>query len=100
MQKKHVSFFLTIAFWEGISLLILLGVAVPVKYLLSEPILVKYVGWAHGVLFVLYMLLLLNVWIKESWKFDFVIWAGLASLIPFGTFYLEKQVRKKHTQVD
>lgn len=93
-----MSFFLTIAFWEGISLLILLGVAMPFKYLLSEPILVQYVGWAHGVLFVLYMLLLLNVWIKESWKLDFVTIAALASLIPFGTFYLEKQVRKKYKQ--
>ncbi|MFN3404797.1 MAG: DUF3817 domain-containing protein [Cytophagaceae bacterium] len=87
--------FLLIARLEGISYLLLLGIAMPMKYWTGIPEPVKYVGWAHGLLFILYVLLLLQVWIKFKWKFLFVTWAFVASLLPFGTFILESGLKKR-----
>jgi integral membrane protein len=87
--------FRLVALLEGVSYLVLLFIAMPMKYVWGLPLAVKYTGWAHGVLFVLYMLLLLLVWIELKWKFSKVLWAFVASLIPFGTFILDKQLQKK-----
>ncbi len=91
-----VNRFCKVALTEGWSYLILLFVAMPFKYLLGIDILVKIVGWAHGALFVAYMLLLLQIWIKLKWPFMKVFWAGFAALIPFATFILEKQLKKEY----
>jgi integral membrane protein len=82
-----------IAILEGISFLILLFIAMPLKYAAGKPEFVKYVGWAHGVLFVLYLIFLLQAWIKQRWKFGKVIKAFVASLLPFGTFVMDKQLK-------
>ena len=80
---------------EGISYLILLGVAMPLKYFAGLPEVVKYTGWAHGVLFVLYMVLLLMVWIQYRWSFGKVVLAFAASLLPFGTFALDGKLKRE-----
>ena len=80
---------------EGISYLVLLCIAMPLKYFADMPAMVKYVGWAHGVLFVLYLLALLHVWIVMRWSFLKVVIAFIASLVPFGTFVLDKQWKKE-----
>lgn len=67
----------------------------PLKYLADMPAMVKYVGWAHGVLFVLYLVALLHVWITMKWSFLKVLIAFIASLVPFGTFVLDKQWKKE-----
>jgi len=82
-----------IAILEGISFLVLLLIAMPLKYAAGKPELVKYVGWAHGVLFVLYLIFLLQAWIKQQWKFGKVLKAFIASLLPFGTFVMDKQLK-------
>jgi integral membrane protein len=87
--------FRLIAFIEGISFLVLLFVAMPLKYAFHYPLPVKYAGWIHGVLFVLYGIALLHVWIIRRWKFTEVLIAFFASLIPFGTFWLDKRLMKK-----
>ena len=51
---------------EGVSLLVLLGIAMPLKYLANQPDAVKLVGWAHGVLFVLFVVLVLLCILKET----------------------------------
>jgi integral membrane protein len=84
-----------IALVEGVSLLLLLFIAMPLKYFADEPAMVKYVGWAHGILFLLYLTFLLDVWIKLRWSFGKVVVAFLASLIPFGTFLFEKRLQKE-----
>ena len=93
-QHKLMSYFRWIAIIEGISYLILLGIAMPLKYFADQPLPVKYLGWAHGVLFVGFCILLLQVWIKYKWTFFFTAGAFLSSLIPFGTFYLDKKIRQ------
>lgn len=87
--------FRLIALLEGVSFLVLLCIAMPIKYFAGYPDVVKYTGWVHGVLFVLYMFLLLQVWKKDKWRFGKVLLAFLASLIPFGTFLLDNRLKKE-----
>lgn len=87
--------FRLIAILEGISYLILLGIAMPLKYFAQLPDAVKYTGWVHGVLFVLYITLLLKVWMQYRWSFGKVVLAFIASLLPFGTFVLDSKLKKE-----
>lgn len=87
--------FRLVAIVEGISYLVLLGIAMPLKYFAQLPEAVKYTGWIHGVLFVWYMALLLKVWIQYRWSFGKVALAFIASLLPFGTFVLDGKLKKE-----
>jgi integral membrane protein len=92
---KVLKNFKIIAIAEGISFLVLLLVAMPLKYMMQIPEPVKYVGWAHGVLFVLYGVLLLQVFIVVKWSFIKTLVAFLVSFIPFGTFWLDARINKE-----
>lgn len=74
---------------EGISFIILLAVAMPLKYLAGKPEMVSIVGMAHGLLFVLYIFLTIVAKFQYpwSWKKMFALW--IASVVPFGTFYVD-----------
>ena len=91
---KVLKNFKIIAIAEGISFLVLLLVAMPLKYMMQIPEPVKYVGWAHGVLFVLYGVLLLQFFIVVKWSFIKTLVAFLVSFIPFGTFWLDARINK------
>lgn len=78
-----------IAFLEGISFLVLLGIAMPLKYFAGLPQAVRVVGMAHGVLFVIFVLLLIQVAIEKSWSFKKSALSFVSSLVPFGTFYAD-----------
>jgi len=85
-----------LAFCEGISLLILLLIAVPVKYFFSNPSLVKSIGPVHGILFLLFVINTLSVGVEEHWKFKETTWKVLcACIIPFGTFYIDHKILRK-----
>ncbi|KAA3439504.1 DUF3817 domain-containing protein [Rufibacter hautae] len=90
--------FRSIAILEGISFLVLLLIAMPMKYLAGIPEPVKYVGWAHGVLFVLFVGLLLQVWVTYKWSFWKVVLAFVASLLPFGTFVLDRKIGQEEVR--
>lgn len=94
-MKTPISRFRMIGIIEGISYLILLGIAMPLKYLAGIPEAVKVVGWAHGVLFVLYGIALLHVWIDRRWSLGRAFLAFIASLVPFGTFIFDKSLRRE-----
>ena len=81
-----------IGFLEGVSLLVLLGIAMPLKYLAGQPTAVRYVGMAHGLLFVAYVLLLIVVAIERRWSFGKTALALVASVVPFGTFWAERRL--------
>ena len=87
--------FRIVALAEGISYLLLLFIAMPLKYLLDFPLAVKYVGWAHGLLFIGYMGLLLSCWITYGWRISRVAFFSFASLVPFLPFVVEKQLKKE-----
>ena len=93
MLETNLKKFRLIAFIEGMSFLTLLFIAMPIKYMLGEPIVVKFVGMAHGGLFLLFLYLLFVAAKEYKWKFSFISMAFIASLIPFGTFYLEKKLK-------
>ncbi|MGN6532418.1 MAG: DUF3817 domain-containing protein [Ginsengibacter sp.] len=84
---------------EGISYLVLLFIAMPIKYMAGNPEVVLYVGWVHGLLFMLYILALIHVKISLEWKFRKILVAFLASLIPFGTFILDKSLREEERKL-
>ena len=79
---------------EGTSFLLLLGIAMPLKYMLGIPEAVKYVGMAHGALFIAYILVLL---IATS-KIKMPLWAlpagVLGSFLPFGPFIFDYLLKK------
>ncbi|MCC3151535.1 DUF3817 domain-containing protein [Hymenobacter sp. BT770] len=81
-----------IAFLEGVSLLVLLGIAMPLKYLAGQPTAVRYVGMAHGLLFVLYVVLVIQVAMQQRWSFGKMALALLASVVPFGTFWADRRL--------
>jgi integral membrane protein len=86
--------FKTIALLEGISLLALLFFAMPMKYIFVNPIFVKNIGMAHGVLFLLYIVFAVVLKIEQKWEMKKFGIICLASIIPFGTFYIEKKYFK------
>ena len=85
-----------VALAEGVSYLILLGIAMPLKYFAGYSLAVQVTGWAHGVLFTLFCIFLIQVWIQYRWKFGKVLGAFMASLLPFGTFVLDRKLRQQY----
>jgi integral membrane protein len=85
-----------IAFLEGCSYL-LLGFTMILKYKFAIPQPNYVVGLAHGILFVLYIVLLLQVSFIHRWNLLKMLMAFLASLIPFGTFYADKVLFRKYS---
>lgn len=81
--------FRIVAIAEAISYLVLLGIAMPLKYLMHFDLAVRVVGWIHGVLFVLYMLTLVRAAHAGKWSALNVFLAVAASFLPFGPFFLE-----------
>ncbi|MVT09144.1 DUF3817 domain-containing protein [Chitinophaga tropicalis] len=85
-----------IGFLEGISLLLLLGIAVPRKYAFGDPSLVKMLGPVHGFFFVVFVINTLSVGIEYKWRFSEITWKVLvACMIPFGTFYIDYRILRK-----
>ena len=80
---------------EGISLLVLMGIAMPLKYIAHKPEAVKYVGWAHGLLFVTFIATVAFVYFEKNWPFKRVIFAFIAAFLPFGTFWFDKWLQKQ-----
>ena len=81
-----------VAFLEGISYLFLLLVAMPLKYAADMPGAVKVTGLAHGVLFVLYLLMIAQAAIEYRWGWRTTALALLSSIIPFGTFWADRKL--------
>lgn len=93
---KSVKRLRVIGLLEGISFLVLLFIAMPLKYFGDEPWLTRQVGMAHGVLFVLYVILVIEVKLAMDWSVKKMLIALGASVIPFGTFYInEKFISRK-----
>lgn len=87
-----LKFMRTTGIVEGISYLILLFIAMPLKYFMDIPAAVSTVGMAHGVLFVAFIFSIIYAMYEAGLTFKKALIAFLASLIPFGTFFLDKPV--------
>ena len=86
--------FRLIAFIEGISYLLLLFIAVPIKYLIGNPEYVKLLGMPHGILFIMYIIFSFIINIELKWSIKDLSIILFASLVPFGTFYVDKKYLK------
>ncbi|HYW12876.1 MAG TPA: DUF3817 domain-containing protein [Longimicrobium sp.] len=79
---------------EGASFLVLLGIAMPLKYLAGQPQMVRIVGSAHGLLFVLFVAVVLEVSVRMRWPLRRVVAALVASVVPFGPFVFDAHLRR------
>ena len=79
---------------EGISFLLLLGVAMPIKYIWGNPVFVKYIGMGHGVLFVLFLVMLLVVCYRMKWSLSIFNLGLIAAILPFGPFIFDRKVKQ------
>ncbi|HSL05516.1 MAG TPA: DUF3817 domain-containing protein [Nitrospiraceae bacterium] len=99
VTMSQIRVFRMIALAEGISFLTLLFIAMPMKYFMGMPDVVRVVGSIHGGLFVLYVGLLAMLHFRQRWSFMFSLYALIASVIPFGTFMLDKHLREKEVLI-
>ena len=86
-----LKFFKIIALLEGISLLALFFFAMPMKRLFGHPEFQFPVGMAHGLLFIAYIILAVMLKFEKDWSAKKLTIIAVASIIPFGTFYIEKK---------
>jgi integral membrane protein len=94
--KSKVGRLRIVGILEGISLLLLIGIAVPFKHILGDPSFVKTLGPIHGVLFLLFITNTLSVGVEQKWQFNTITWKVLlACMIPFGTFYIDRKILSK-----
>lgn len=92
-MNKKLSWLRRAGIAEGISFLVLLCIAMPVKYFLKQPMAVTVVGWIHGVLFMAFLFL---AWEVKTDRNKSIKWFGaafLASILPAGTFFFDKKLK-------
>ena len=91
-MKNPVPFLRRTAIIEGVSFLVLLGIAMPLKYFADMPVAVKIAGWAHGILFVIFCVALLRTMLIARWPLKRCAVVFVAGLLPFGPFLLDRQM--------
>jgi integral membrane protein len=79
---------------EGVSFLLLLGVAMPLKYFAGLPQAVKVVGWAHGLMFMAFCVALLATTVAARWPLSRAALLLAAALLPFGPFVVDRRLRR------
>lgn len=92
-NKTTLKQFSTIALLEGISYLLLLGIAMPLKYMADMPEYVTWIGRIHGGLTVAFVIWLILCHVQYNWSFKFSLKGFILSLIPFGAFIFDKELK-------
>jgi len=82
---------------EGISLIVLVFIAVPLKYIWHQPWLVQNIGMVHGLAFILYVFTVIQTKVELGWNTGKTILALLLSVVPFGTFYVAARMLPQMT---
>lgn len=90
---KWLQRFKVVAWLEGLSFLLLIGIAMPLKYWMGMPLAVRIVGMAHGILFVVYTWMVLSAVANRGWSITRAGQGFFAGLLPFGTFWFERKLR-------
>jgi integral membrane protein len=90
-NQSLIKLFKVISLLEGLSYILLLFVGVPLKYLAGNAFLVKSLGMPHGILFVAYVVIALFIRSRMKWDFKDTFVVLIASLLPFGTFYINRK---------
>lgn len=84
-----------IGWWEGVSFLLLLGVAMPLKYFAGWPLAVRIVGMAHGVLFLLYVWAAIQAALERNWPGRRTAMVLIASVLPAGPFVIDAKILRR-----
>ena len=87
--------FRRVAFLEGVSLLLLLGVAMPLKYWAGMPLAVRVVGMTHGILFLVYVAMIGLLVQRGDWSRTRAVGAIVLGILPFGTFVLDRTIERE-----
>lgn len=90
-MELSIKSFRLISTLEAISFLVLLGIAMPLKYIWDMPEMVRIIGMAHGVLFVLYVGGAFYMFKKLNWTIKDLFIVIMCSILPFGPFYVERK---------
>lgn len=95
ISRQRLNLFRRVTLLEGISLILLVCIAVPIKYGLGDPFWVRVLGPVHGALFIAFAYLAWDVGTQVKWNWSKMFWILLlATFVPFGTFYLDHKVLK------
>ncbi|MEY4629302.1 MAG: hypothetical protein RLZZ595_1628 [Bacteroidota bacterium] len=94
MNTSTLSLLRKVGIAEGVSFLILLLIAMPLKYFMGMPMAVKITGSAHGALFVLYVGLAYYAKEVYQWPFKKFLMAFMAAWLPLGTFFFDARLKK------
>lgn len=89
--EKQIRLFRWVSILEGVSFLVLLFLAMPLKYFFDLPQMVRVIGMAHGILFIAYVLGALLMYKPLNWQKQTLLIAIVCSVVPFGPFYIEKK---------
>lgn len=84
-----------VALVEGASFLLLLGIAMPLKYFAGMPMAVKIAGWVHGLLFMAFLVVLLVAHGERRWPPSKTAMIFIAGLIPFGPFVIDRRLKNE-----
>jgi integral membrane protein len=93
-QTTWAKRFRWISLIEGTSFILLLFIAMPLKYTMDMPEAVTYIGWVHGALFLLYIYLVFPTARSLKWGFSRTLFALMASVLPFGPFIFDRNLKK------
>src|SRR5688572_10763109 len=93
-RRNPVAILRLTALVEAASFLVLLGVAMPLKYFAGRPEAVKVVGWVHGLLFVVFCVALLRTVVVARWPAGRAVMVFVAALLPFGPFVVDRRMRE------
>jgi integral membrane protein len=91
---SFINIFRLVAFLEGVSYILLLFIATPIKYVLHEPKYVKLLGMPHGLLFIAYIIIACMYKAETNWTKSQFYSVLVASIIPLGTFYIDRKYLK------
>lgn len=94
MLKSPIGRLRFMGFFEGFSLLILVGLAMPLKYFFDVPEAVTLVGSIHGFLFVVYCLVIAYVTFVTRWKWYWPVISFIVAFIPFGNLVLDTKLKQ------
>ncbi len=94
--KTSIGRLRVIGFWEGMSFLLLLFIAMPLKYIAGYPEAVRVVGMAHGVLFLLYLWAAIQAALEHEWTWKRTLLVMVASLLPAGPFVVDAKILKEY----
>ncbi|WP_411826342.1 DUF3817 domain-containing protein [Luteolibacter sp. AS25] len=94
MSNLPIKMLRLVSFLEGVSFLVLLYFAIYHKRILGEEDAIQVPGMIHGILFVVFCLVLGYVWIDRKWPLKKVALAFVCSLVPFAPFYLERKLKE------